>query len=183
MFDSGDEYVLKKKNFWKFLFRFCDALTVSRGPSFIMKFNQFIRYRIAKHISPGIEKGATINKGARIVHGVSIKYHGNAGIRCILQWGVHIGSNVMMGENCAIFTQSHERSENGKKFVPGFTKPKPVYVGDDTWIGHNVIILPGVKIGKGCTIGAGSVVTKDIPDYCLAAGNPAVVKKVYAKKE
>lgn len=108
MFDSGDEYVLKKKNFWKFLFRFCDALTVSRGPSFIMKFNQFIRYRIAKHISPGIEKGATINKGARIVHGVSIKYHGNAGIRCILQWGVHIGSNVMMGENCAIFTQSHE---------------------------------------------------------------------------
>lgn len=46
-----------------------------------------------------------------------------------------------------------------------------------------MIILPGVKIGKGCTIGAGSVVTKDIPDYCLAAGNPAVVKKVYAKKE
>lgn len=181
MFDTSDEYVFKKKTFWKFVFRLFDSLTFSRGPSFVLRFNRLVRYRIARHISSGIEKGASISKGARIVNGVCIKYHGNAGVNCILQWGVHIGTNVMMGENCAIFTSSHLRSEDGKRFIHGYTSPKPVYIGDDTWIGHNVIILPGVHIGKGCTIGGGAVVTKDVPDYCLAAGNPAVVKKKYAE--
>ena len=54
---------------------------------------------------------------------------------------------------------------------------KPVYIGDDCWIGRRVIILPGVKIGKGCIIGAGAVVTKSFPDYSIIAGNPAVIKK------
>lgn len=54
-----------------------------------------------------------------------------------------------------------------------------VTIGDDCWIGGNVSIMPGVNIGKGCTIGAGSVVTKDVPDFSVAMGSPArVVKKV-----
>jgi maltose O-acetyltransferase len=52
---------------------------------------------------------------------------------------------------------------------------KPIIIGDDCWIGGNAVICPGVKIGNGCTIGAGSVVTKDIPDNSLAVGNPARV--------
>ena len=59
----------------------------------------------------------------------------------------------------------------------GLTKPKPVIIEDDVWIGTKTILLPGVHIGKGAIIGAGSVVTKNIPPYTIAVGNPAVVKK------
>ena len=56
---------------------------------------------------------------------------------------------------------------------------KPIVIKDDAWIGMNVIILKGVTIGRGAIIGAGSVVTKDVPDWCIAAGNPArIVKKL-----
>ena len=51
----------------------------------------------------------------------------------------------------------------------------PVSIGNDVWIGGRVIILPGVNIGDGCIIGAGAVVTKDIPSYCVAVGVPAKV--------
>ena len=53
----------------------------------------------------------------------------------------------------------------------------PITIGDDCWIGGSVTICPGVTIGNRCIIAAGSVVIKDITDVCLAAGNPAVVKK------
>ena len=56
---------------------------------------------------------------------------------------------------------------------------KPITIGNDCWIGGNAIICPGVSIGDGCTVGAGSVVTKDIPANSLAVGNPArVIKKL-----
>ena len=56
---------------------------------------------------------------------------------------------------------------------------RPVVIGDDCWIGGNVVILPGVTIGRGCTIGAMSVVSRDVPDFSVAMGQPArVVKKV-----
>jgi len=63
--------------------------------------------------------------------------------------------------------------------LPGFAerhiKYAPITVGDDTWLGANVTILPGVRIGRCCLVGAGSVVTKDVPDYAVAAGVPARV--------
>ena len=56
----------------------------------------------------------------------------------------------------------------------------PVTISEGCWIGEKAMILPGVTIGKKCIIGAGSVVTKSVPDYCMAMGNPAVVKKMYS---
>lgn len=56
-------------------------------------------------------------------------------------------------------------------------KKRGITIGNDVWIGQNVVILPGIKIGNGVTIGAGSVVTKDIPDYCVAGGVPARIIK------
>lgn len=57
----------------------------------------------------------------------------------------------------------------------GFQEEKPVYIGNDVWIGSRVTILPEVKIGNGCVIGAGAIVTKDVPDYAIVGGNPARV--------
>ena len=59
---------------------------------------------------------------------------------------------------------------------------KPVTIGDDCWIGANVVICPGVTIGMGCVIGAGSVVTRDVPPDSFAAGNPArVIREITGK--
>ena len=77
----------------------------------------------------------------------------------------------------SIFSATHEVEVQSRR--DGIEFARPVTIGDDCWIGGNVTIMPGVNIGKGCTIGAGSVVTKDIPEFSVAIGSPAkVVKKV-----
>jgi acetyltransferase-like isoleucine patch superfamily enzyme len=58
-------------------------------------------------------------------------------------------------------------------------KISPVEIGDESWIGENSVILPGVRIGRHCIIGANSVVNKDVPDFSVAAGQPAVIIKRY----
>lgn len=66
----------------------------------------------------------------------------------------------------------------------GLEYAKPIEVGNNVWIGGNVVVLPGVKIGDHCVIGAGSVVTKDIPDNSVAVGNPCkVIRKIEQKDE
>jgi len=93
------------------------------------------------------------------------------------QGGVEIGSNVLIGPGCVIHSANHNY---GRTDVPirlqGYIKA-PVRIDDDCWLGANVIVLPGVKIGKGSVVGAGSVVTHDIPPYSVVAGNPAKVLK------
>lgn len=83
----------------------------------------------------------------------------------------------MCGPNVSILAATHETDIQSRR--DNIEYAGPVTVGDDCWIAANVVILPNVHIGKGCTIGAGSVVTKNIPDFSVALGNPArVVRKV-----
>ena len=100
------------------------------------------------------------------------------GIRATISGTVYIGNDVMMGPNCTIYTRNHKTDDISRPMRgQGFQEEKPVYIGDDVWIGENVTILPGVKIGSHSIIGAGAVVTKDVPEWAVVAGNPAVVKK------
>jgi len=89
---------------------------------------------------------------------------------------ITIGKNVMIGPNVDIYTASH--GINYLQRRQGFTIGKPVIIHDDVWICGKTVILPGVTIGPRSIIGAGSVVTKDIPADSFVVGNPAVVKKV-----
>lgn len=92
---------------------------------------------------------------------------------------VTIGDNVLMASHVMICSENH--GIDMERDVPYMCplESKPVSIGDGCWIGEKVCILPGVNIGKKCVIGAGSVVTKSIPDYSVAVGNPAKVIKRY----
>jgi maltose O-acetyltransferase len=87
---------------------------------------------------------------------------------------VTIGQHVMMGYHCIILTQNHMYLAEGYDGMD----IKDVLIDDYAWLGHRVIVLPGIRIGKHAIVGAGSVVTKDVPDYAVAAGNPAIVRKM-----
>ncbi|KAI9734857.1 MAG: hypothetical protein M1834_001937 [Cirrosporium novae-zelandiae] len=90
---------------------------------------------------------------------------------------VTIGDRVMFGPFVSIFAATHETEVQSRR--DNIEYAREVTIGNDCWIGGHVTILPGVHIGKGCTIGAGSIVTKDIPPWSVAIGSPAkVVKKV-----
>ena len=86
---------------------------------------------------------------------------------------VKIGDNCQMAPNVAIYTAGHPIHPATRNTA--YEYGKEVTIGDNCWIGGNVLICPGVHIGDNVVIGAGSVVTKDIPDWSLAAGNPCKV--------
>ena len=123
-----------------------------------------------------IERKATFSTRCTIGDNSGIGSYSNLGV-------VHIGNDVMMGKYVTIITQNHKFEDID---VPinqqGYSKEKPVYIGDDVWIGDHVIILPGRKIGNHCIIGAGSVVTHDVHDFEIVGGNPAKVIKNRMKK-
>ena len=101
---------------------------------------------------------------------------------------VTFGDNCLLGPNVAIYTAGHPLHPDSRN--SGYEYGIEVHIGNNVWIGGNSVICPGVTIGDNCVIGAGSVVTKDIPAWSLAAGNPARVirtiteadRKYYFKK-
>lgn len=96
---------------------------------------------------------------------------------CIILDGakVEFGDNVFIAPNCSFYTAGHPIDIKQRNM--GLEYAKPIKVGNNVWIGGNVIVLPGVVIGDNVTIGAGSVVTKDIPSNVIAFGNPCKVVK------
>ncbi|MDP1801070.1 MAG: acyltransferase [Bacteroidota bacterium] len=123
-----------------------------------------------------IGNNSYVGEGSRIWSGESIK----------------IGSNVLISHNVNIFdTDTHEidpieRSKGyqnllkaGQPINKGSIKTSSIVIEDDVWVSFNVIILKGVKIGRGAVIGAGSIITTDIPEFSLVTGTPGkVVKKL-----
>ena len=121
-----------------------------------------------------IEKGADFGKGDSI----SIGDNSGLGVNCDVRGPLEIGKNVMMGSNVCIMTAIHNTTRTDIPMCrQGHLPKKKVTIEDDVWIGTRVIIMPGVCIGKGSIIGAGAVVTKDVPKYTIVAGVPARVIK------
>ena len=90
---------------------------------------------------------------------------------------VTFGDNVFIGPNCGFYTAAHPLAAAERN--RGIETARPIAVGNNVWIGGNVCVLPGVSIGSNSVIGAGSVVTKDIPENVIAVGNPCrVVRKL-----
>lgn len=88
---------------------------------------------------------------------------------------VIFGDNVFIAPNCGFYTAGHPLDYSQRN--QGLEYARPIKVGNNVWIGGNVVVLPGVEIGDNCVIGAGSVVTKDISANSVAVGNPCKVIK------
>ena len=119
-----------------------------------------------------IELPFRANWGGHHVHFGSGIY-ANFNLTLVDDGHIYVGDKVMFGPNVTISTANHpiEPELRGK----GLQYNKDVYIGENAWIAANVVIVPGVRIGKNAVIGAGSVVTKDIPDGVVAVGNPCRV--------
>ena len=140
----------------------------------------------------GKSEGAFINPPFYCDYGFNIEVGKNfyANYNCtILDVGkVTIGDNCMFAPNVAIYTAGHPIHPDSRNSM--YEYGIQVSIGDNCWLGGNTIVCPGVKIGNNVVIGAGSVVTKDIPDWSIAAGNPCRVirpiteedRKYYYKK-
>jgi maltose O-acetyltransferase len=141
-----------------------------------------VRYLVCRNLLKECGKNVNIERKAMIFSGSQIRIGDNSGLgaNSIIGGPIIIGENVMMGPNVSIFrtTKSFDRTD-----IPirqqGYRKKNLLIICNDVWIGRDVIILPGCcLVGKGAIIGARAVVTRNVPDYSITAGNPANIHKL-----
>ena len=122
----------------------------------------------------GSSEGAVINPPFYCDYGSHIhvgkNFFANYNCTIIDVAKVIIGDNCQMAPNVAIYTAGHPVYPDTRN--SGYEYGKEVRIGNNVWIGGNTVICPGVTVGNNCVIGAGSVVTRDIPDWTVAVGNP-----------
>lgn len=135
-----------------------------------------MRYVLCKEIFRKIGKNVNIEHGTYFGSGSEIEIGDNSGlgINSRVSGPLKIGKDVMMGPEIIIYTSNHKIDDiNIPMIQQGETPKEMVEIEDDVWIGARAIILPGIKIGRGSVVGAGAVVTKDVPSYAIVGGNPA----------
>lgn len=159
-----------------------------------LKLNRIFDYAIRSYertLFKQIGEGTYISRDCVLTHStISIGKNTFIGRGCVLQ-SVHgeieIGDNVMFGPGVHIHGGNHEFNHVGVLMKDVTKKPGvdgKVVIEDDVWVGANALILKGVRIGGGSVVGAGSVVTKDIPPYSIVVGNPAkVIKPRFSPEE
>lgn len=140
----------------------------------------FFLKRIASSAGDGVcvERGATFGSELEIGNGSGI------GRNCELYGKVVIGENVMMAPECVFYTVGHQFEDTATPMSKqGSTRPRPIVVENDVWIGRRAMIMPGVTVSEGSVVAAGAVVTKDVPPYCVVGGVPATLLKRRGESE
>lgn len=123
-----------------------------------------------------IEDFSAINNG---VGDVVIGKRSRVGLSNTIIGPVTIGDDVRLAQNVVLSGLNHNYQDVNTPIHAQGVTTNPIHIGDASWIGANVTVVPGVQIGKHVIVAAGSVVTKNIPDYSVAVGNPARVIKQY----
>ncbi len=127
------------------------------GRNCMIDYNCYVRYPWKVSVGDNV----TINRGCELYASMQTE-----------QGVIVLEDNAVLGPGVVIFAAGHDYSSLDLLDISA-----PVVVGKNAWVGGKTVILPGVTIGEGAVIGAGSVVSKDIPAYCIAVGNPAKVIK------
>jgi acetyltransferase-like isoleucine patch superfamily enzyme len=123
-----------------------------------------------------VEDFATLNNG---VGDITIGNNTRIGIGCVLIGPVTIGNDIRLAQNVVCSGLNHSYQDISIPIWRQAVTTASIIIGDESWIGSNSVIVAGVTIGKHSVVAAGSVVTRSIPDYCVAGGNPAKVFKQY----
>ena len=135
------------------------------------------RQAILEQLLGHIGQNAIIEPPFRCVYGknISLGDHVYINFLCVILDGnrVRIGDHVMIGPNVQIYTAAHDLKARARN--RGMEMAKPISIEDNVWIGGAAILLPGVSIGRNAVVGAGSVVTRDVPPNTVVAGSPARV--------
>lgn len=159
--------------------RFLPKSTMPGLGSVVRRIRGFLCRRIFKKAgyNLNVEQNAYFGNGRDVIvgHDVGIGKNFKSLNRLIT-----IGNHVMMGEDVLFLGGGHNFGRTDIPMMKQGRKSKtPLFLGNDIWIGARAIVLPGCKkIGDGVVIGAGSVVTKDVPDYAVIGGNPAKILKM-----
>ncbi|MFS0698849.1 sugar O-acetyltransferase [Cellulomonas sp. 179-A 4D5 NHS] len=145
-----------------------NATTVRQGP---------LRRSLLEQLLGSVGEGTEIRPPFLVDYGSQI----HVGARCFANYGlvaldvatITIGDDVQMGPNVQLLTPTHPVEPGPRR--DKWEAAKPIAIGDNVWLGGGVVVLPGVTIGENTVVGAGSVVTRDLPANVVAVGNPARV--------
>lgn len=166
------------KYFCRFLYIFLFSWFPSSDLPIVGKISMKIRAICVRGFVLQVGKNVNIQRRVSISSKIKIGERSGIGKFSRVAGPTTIGKFVNMGPECIIFTNNHHHERTDITMQDqGLTEPKEVIIGDDVWIGARVIIMPGVHIGDGSIVGAGAVVTHDIPSYSIAGGVPARVVK------
>jgi maltose O-acetyltransferase len=139
-----------------------------------------IRYEICRHMfgrcgrDVNVEHGALINSGRDI----QIGDRSGIGLDAFISGPLIVGRDVIMGPNCTFLSINRDTARLDVPMIEqGFQPSQPPVIEDDVWLGANVTVLPGRRIGRGSIVAAGAIVSKDVPPYSVVAGNPAQLIK------
>lgn len=140
-----------------------------------------LRNKIMKQLFKNVGENVWIEPDFRCEFGKNITIGDNVYINfgCIILdcSEVTIGSHTLLGPNIGLYAANH--STDATERINGGCYGKPIHIGNNVWLGEDVKVLQGVTIGDNTIIGAGSIVTKDIPDNVIAVGNPCkVIRKI-----
>lgn len=144
------------------------------------------RYNLLKEMCAEVGEGVYVeppfrsNWGGKNVHFGKFVY-ANFNLTCVDDTDIYIGDSTLIGPNVVLATASHPICPEIREKVYQFNLP--IKIGKNCWLGSGVIVLPGVSIGDNTVIGAGSIVTKDIPSNVVAVGNPCKVMREITKRD
>lgn len=158
-----------------------------RAKRLVARFNQTtvddeaLRKELIAELFGESASNAFLEPPISVAYGHRTTFSGNAyantGLTLVDDYEINIGKNVMFGPNVTLTSTNHpihpKLREDGTQFSA------PINIEDDVWIGAHAVVLPGITIGKGSIVGAGAVVTKNVPPMCVVAGVPArIIRRI-----
>lgn len=146
-------------------------------------FFPFLRKLLVKGFLKNCGHRIIVKYNADISPHIEIGDNSELGTRCMIQSGVKIGSDVLMGPDVKIYGRNHRFEKTDMPIRLQGKTQQVTTIGDDVWIGANVVILPGANVGSHAVIGAGAIVTRDIPAWAIVGGNPARVIRYRSQEE
>lgn len=176
LYNSMDSFLEKERHFAEELVFEFNKLS----PTCVME-----KYKILKKLFGKIGENSYIRSNLYCDYGYNIEMgdncYANHNLTILDCAKVKFGNNVFIAPNCGFYTATHPIHQEERNTMLEFALP--ITIGNNVWFGANVTVLPGVQIGDNCVIGAGSVVTKNIPSNVVAYGNPCRIIRSITDKD